>query len=331
MALDLTLGGSIMMKIEASRSAFSSCNDRFMKNYKAEIPFERQMEILQEIQYVNAIPVTYESAVNPKERRAYMAQFGISPGTVVVPTYSDPRIMGGTLANRDAAIRREYTQMAKEAMDFCHEIGGVDVMLWLAHDGFDYPFEDDYAKRYGYLAENLYEIAAHRPDVNVTIEYKQADPRIYQYISNAPKALALCQEVGLDNIGVILDYGHALIAGENPAESLHLLNRYKRLFHIHLSDCYGKTDDDMLIGSVTVWRTLEFFWHLQQIGYDGYYVLDIWPPRMDGVAATKNVVRRVLGMWELAKALPADELRAYQEAGDVNAIYDLLTTHVLRI
>ena len=34
-----------MMKIEASRSAFSTGNDRFMKNYKADVPIERQMEI----------------------------------------------------------------------------------------------------------------------------------------------------------------------------------------------------------------------------------------------------------------------------------------------
>lgn len=320
-----------MMKIEASRSAFSSCNDRFMKNYKEDVPFERQLEILRDIEYVNAIPVTYDPSVNPAERRAFMAGYGIAPGTVVVPTYSDRRIVGGTLSNRDAGIRREYTEMAKSAMDFCHDIGGVDVMLWLAHDGYDYPFEDDYNTRYGYLAENLHEIAAHRSDVRVTIEYKPADPRIYQYISTAPKALALCQEAGLPNLGCILDYGHALVAGENPAESAELLNRYRRLFHIHLSDCYGKTDDDMLIGSVTVWRTLEFFWHLQQMGYDGYYVLDIWPPRMDGVEATRNCVRRTLGMWELARSLPADELRRLQAAGDVNAVYDLLTTRVLKI
>ena len=251
------------MKIEASRSAFSSCNDRFMKNYKQDVPLEKQLEILQSIEHVNAIPVTYERDVDPIKRKEMMAGFGIAPGTIVVNTYSEARIAGGTLSNRDPAIRAEFTQKAKEAMDFCKAIGGVDVMLWLGHDGFDYPFEDDYNTRYGWLAENLHEIASYRSDVKVTIEYKAADPRISQYISNAPKALALCNEVNLPNLGVILDYGHALIAGENPAESAALLNRYNRLFHIHLSDNYCKTDDDMLIGGITLWRTLEFFYQLQ--------------------------------------------------------------------
>ena len=319
------------MKIEASRSAFSSCNDRFMKNYKQDVPLEKQLEILQSIEHVNAIPVTYERDVDPIKRKEMMAGFGIAPGTIVVNTYSEARIAGGTLSNRDPAIRAEFTQKAKEAMDFCKAIGGVDVMLWLGHDGFEYPFEDDYNTRYGWLAENLHEIASYRSDVKVTIEYKAADPRISQYISNAPKALALCNEVNLPNLGVILDYGHALIAGENPAESAALLNRYNRLFHIHLSDNYCKTDDDMLIGGITLWRTLEFFYQLQEIGYDGYYVLDIWPPRMDGVEATKVSVKRTLALWNLAKSLPREKMRQYQQEGNVPAIYDLLTDHVLRI
>ena len=208
---------------------------------------------------------------------------------------------------------------------------GVDVMLWLAHDGYDYPFEDDYAARYGWLVEGLREIASHRPDVNVTIEYKPADPHIYQYVSTAPKALTICNEVALPNLGIILDYGHALVAGENPAESAALIDRYKRLFHVHLSDCYGKTDDDFLIGSISLWRTIEFFMQLQDLGYDGYYVLDIWPPRMDGIEATKVSVRRTLGLWDIASRLPREEFRRLRRENDVPAIYDLLTTQVLNI
>ncbi len=320
-----------MMKIEASRSAFSSCNDRFMKNYKEDVPFERQMEILRDMEYVNAIPVTYDPNVDPVQRRDYMAGYGIAPGTVVVDTYSQPRFAKGTLTSRDPAVRREFIDKSKAAMDFCKQIGGVDIMLWLAHDGYDYPFEDDYGARYGWLVEGLHEIASYRGDVNVTIEYKPADPHIYQYVSTAPKALTICNEVGLKNMGIILDYGHALVAGENPAESVALIDRYKRLFHVHLSDCYSKTDDDFLIGSVTVWRTLEFFMQLQDVGYDGNYVLDIWPPRMDGIEATKVSVRRTLGMWELAAKLPRDEFKRLRLQNNVPAIYDLLTTQVLNI
>ena len=70
---------------------------------------------------------------------------------------------------------------------------------------------------------------------------------------------------------------------------------------------------------------------LQDVGYDGNYVLDIWPPRMDGIEATKVSVRRTLGMWELARALPRDEFKRLRRENNVPAIYDLLTTKVLNI
>jgi xylose isomerase len=320
-----------MMKIEASRSAFSSCSDRFVKNYKNDIPFEAQLRILQKIEHVNAIPVTYERGVDPIQRRKFLDQYNIAPGTIVLNTYSGTNTIHGTLSNRSPEIRAEFTQKAREAMDFCTVIGGVDVMLWLGHDGYDYPFEDDYNMRYGWLVENLHDIASYRKDVRVTIEYKAADPRVNQYISTAAKALAICNEVNLPNLGVILDYGHALIANENPAESAALLNRYNRLFHVHLSDNFCKTDDDLLIGSATLWRTLEFFYQLQEIGYEGYYVLDIWPPRMDGVEATKVSVKRTLGLWEIAGKLPREQLKKYQSENNVPAIYDLLGEYVLGI
>lgn len=319
------------MKIEASRSAFSSCNDRFVKNYKEDIHFEEQCRILQQIDGIDALPITYERNVDPIKKKKFLADHGLRAGTIVPNTYSDNRFKNGTIANRDPKIRAEMTKICSEAMDFCKEIGGIDVMLWLGHDGYDYPFEDDYKTRWGWLVDNLHKIASHRSDVNVAIEYKPADPRIYQYISTAAKALVLCNEVGLKNLGVILDYGHALVAGETPAESVALLSRYNRLFHIHLSDNYSKTDDDMLIGSVSLWQTLELLYQLQEVGYDGWYVMDIWPPRMDGIAATKSFVKCARGLWQIAKTIPREQIRQLQCDNNVPGIYDLLSCHVLKI
>lgn len=319
------------MKIEASRSAFSSCSDRFVKKYRDAIPFEEQCKILSETKGVHALPVTYSRDEDPIKIKQILNDHGLRAGTIVPDTYSDTRCIGGTLSCRDKHVRREMTQVFAEAMDFCSEIDGVDVMLWLGHDGYDYPFEDDYSKRWGWLCESLYKVVSHRSDVNVAIEYKPADPRIFQYISSAAKSLVLCSEVGLSNLGVILDYGHALAAGETPAESAALLARYDRLFHVHLSDNYSKMDDDMMIGSVSLWQTLDFFYQLQMVGYDGWYVMDIWAPRMDGRVATNSFVKRANGLWKIAKALPREKLWQLQEDNDVSGIYDLLGNLVLDI
>ena len=319
------------MKIEASRSAFSSCNDRFVKNYREQISFEKQCSILSEIEYVDALPVTYTRDADPVKLRSILADHGLRAGTIVPDTYSNSRCINGTLSSNDNKQREYITKICSESMDFCKEIGGVDVMLWLGQDGYDYPFEDDYESMWSWLVENLYKVVSHRSDVNVAVEYKPADPRVYQYISNAAKALVLCNEVGLDNIGVILDYGHALVAGETPAESVALLARYKRLFHVHLSDNYSKMDDDMMIGAVSLWQTLDFLYQLQQTRYDGWYVMDIWAPRIDGIAATKSFVKRTNGLWEIANRLPREQLKQMQMNNDVSGIYDMLSELVLKI
>ena len=131
------------MNIEASRSAFGSLSDRYVLKYRNGYGFEEQLDLLRDIPHVNAIPVTYARGADPARIRRQLEARGLRAGTVVPDLYANPRFMHGTFASRDAALRREIMAICAEAMDFCHAVGGVDVMLWLAHDGYDYPFEDD--------------------------------------------------------------------------------------------------------------------------------------------------------------------------------------------
>jgi len=62
--------------------------------------------------------------------------------------------------------------------------------------------------------------------------------------------LVLFDEVGKDNLGVLIDFGHSLLAYENPAESIALLARHGRLFHTHVNDTTRLWDDNMVIGSI---------------------------------------------------------------------------------
>ena len=50
-----------------------------------------------------------------------------------------------------------------------------------------------------------------------------------------------------NNLGVTVDFGHALMARENAAE-------------VHINDCYGDWDDDLIVGSVRVWEALDLLY-----------------------------------------------------------------------
>ena len=97
------------------------------------------------------------------------------------------------------------------------------------------------------------------------------------------QALLLLQ--GLDNVGVLLDVGHSLAAGENFAEAAAFLSSFGRLDYLHLNDNYRSWDDDMMFGSVHLVESLELIYWLRRLNYKGWLTLDIFPYREDGVRA----------------------------------------------
>ena len=320
-------------KIEAAGVAFSPCSDRFVtEGYRDGISLEKQLEELSKIDGLTGIPFLYPLNIkNASELKNLMRNYDKVVGTICPDTYVQRKWKNGSLACRDPKIRQETIKMIKESMDLCYEVNGADILLWFGHDGYDYPFEDDYQTRWNYLVEGLTEVAHYRSDVKLTIEYKAKEPRTHQYVSDVGKSLLLCQEVGCDNLGLVVDFGHSICAGENPAEAIDLAARYNRLFHIHMNDNYRTWDDDLLVGSVHFWETLEFFYVLNKIGYDGWYVIDIWPSRIDGIKALKESVKRIQAFSDLAESLPRDIISQLQADNKTMDIMELLREKTTRL
>jgi len=309
--------------------------DRFVSSgYKgkdADIPYEKQCELFAKIGGVGAMSYLYdENSMHPSDLKRLVNGYGMRVGTIAPDNYLKAKWKHGTFAARNPDIRREIVKLGKDSMDFAAACDAVDIMFWMAHDGYDYPFEDNYALRWGYIVECLQEIASYRSDVMVTIEYKRFEPLAYQYVSDTGKALLLCEKVGLDNIGIIVDYGHALFGQENPAESVALANTYNRLSMIHLNDNCGRADDDLIFGTVSLWQSLEFFWKLYDINYDGWYVMDNWPARIDGYEATKAFVEHANTIMRIAQSLPSDEIHRLQNENNIPKLLKLLREHSLK-
>lgn len=329
------MGEQYLIKLQCSGAAFSNMCDRFVsggyKGPEAALPYEKQCEMFAKIGGVGAMSAVYDDrAMDPVKLHDLVASYGMRVGTIAPDNWMDRKWRFGTFAARDKQTRREIVELGKRSMDYAAASGALDIMFWMAHDGYDYPFQDNYSLHWGYMAECIHEVASYRPDVKVTLEYKRYEPLTHQYAGDVSKLLLLCEKVGLDNLGVIVDYGHALFGQENPAESVSLVNDYGRLAMIHLNDNYGKFDDDLIFGTVSLWQGLEFMWKLDEIGYDGWYIMDNWPARMDGFAATRTFVQQANALMRLAKSLPKERIHQYQAENNVPAIIDLLREYVLR-
>jgi xylose isomerase len=155
--------------------------------------------------------------------------------------------------------------------------------VWPGQDGYDYCFQADYPEAWKWLRESLAVCGDHNPKVRLLVEYKLREPRTHCFVSSAAKVLLLLQ--GLEQVGVLMDVGHALAAGENVAEAAALLHSYGKLDYLHLNDNYRSWDDDMMVGAVHLVEYLELVYWLQRLDYRGWLTLDIFPYREDGVRA----------------------------------------------
>ena len=82
---------------------------------------------------------------------------------------------------------------------------------------------------------------------------------------------------------MLLDFGHSLYGLETPADAAQLCIDHGRLFAIDVNDNFRGWDDDMVVGSVHLVETFEFFHTLRRNNWEGVWQLDQFPFREDSV------------------------------------------------
>lgn len=200
----------------------------------------------------------------------------------IIPDHFATKIYSkGAFTSKDPVVRARAIADTKAMLDAAAELGCGLINIWNGQDGYDYCFQADYLTDRAWLVEGLRVCAAYRPEIRVSLEYKPKEPRTHSFLGTAAGALLVAQEVGLPNVGVTIDVGHAFVAYENVAESVVLLSRAGKLFHMHMNDNYRLWDDDMIVGSVHTVEYLELLYWLDRVGYQGFLSLDQYPYRED--------------------------------------------------
>jgi xylose isomerase len=213
------------------------------------------------------------------------------------------RFADGGFTHAASGVRAEAVQLAKEAVDVCREMGADHVILWPAHDGYEYPFQLDYNAGWRHLVECYGEVAEYAQDLTVSIEFKPAEPRARTLLSTTGSVLALIAEVGRENLAVTLDFAHLLMAHENPAQSIAMCLAQGRLKGLQLNDGWGAADDGLALGSVNVVQTLEALFYLVRDGYTGTYYFDTDPVRENPVRECETNIARTKQLLVLAQRL----------------------------
>lgn len=216
------------------------------------------------------------------------------------------RFSDGGFTHPAAEVRADAVRVAKEAVDVSREMGSDHVVLWPAHDGYEYPFQLDYRSGWQHLVECYGEVADHAQGMTVSIEFKPAEPRARTLLSNAGSVLALIAATGRENLSVTLDFAHMLMAHENPAQSIAVCLAEGRLKGLQLNDGWGAADDGLAFGSVSLVQSLEALFYLVRDGYAGTYYFDTDPIRENPVRECEINIARTKQLLATAQRLVDD-------------------------
>ena len=222
----------------------------------------------------------------------------------------------GAFTNPDPAKRASAMEIMHGAAEAVRALGARYVKIWPGQDGFDYPFQVDYKELNRLAVEGMRELASAHPDLKFVIEYKPREPRTHMFWSSAARTVLGIQAMDVDNVGVLLDFGHALFGGESPVEAAQLLIDHGLLWGMDVNDNYRGWDDDMVVGTVHMTEVLEFFHTLRVNGWEGVWQLDQFPFREDVVDNARTSIRFLKALHRALDRLDEEALAEAQRRQD---------------
>jgi len=314
-------------------SNVGTCCDRYLSSgysdpFTTDQMFDRAAGI-ENITGVELVANWHISNDNIEQIKENLDRTGLKLVSIIPDHFGQKKWGKGAFTSKNPSIRREAVSHTIEMMDIAAGLGCDLVSLWPGQDGYDYYFQADYIEEHGWFEEGVKECCRHRNDVRVAVEYKIKEPRNRSYPSNIGSTLLMVKEINEINCGVTIDYGHAMVAYENVAESVAILKKYgDKLFHVHMNDNYGYWDDDMMVGSVNMVSYIEFLYWLKTTDYKGWISMDQYPYREDGQKAVNESVKWLSALNEVVDRMDMKEVKNIIKAGDATESSKMLRKYI---
>jgi sugar phosphate isomerase/epimerase len=309
------------LRFSANINTFNACADRYvLSGYGQRLTSEELIQAATRVEGLTGVEVVGLWHVNDDNLAQVHRQIvdaGLEVTCVTPDIWASGKWGWGSFAANDPAIRRDAIHEVKKSMEWAKQMNCQVVDLWFGQDGYDYPLQADYPAAWERIIEGTIECAEHVPDVRLVVEYKPKEPRTHCFIGTVGKTLLLIEKVNKPNVGAMIDVGHTLMAYENAAESAALLHYFgRKLYYMHFNDNWRLWDDDMTVGSVHTVEMLELLYWLDRLDYDGWYALDIFPYREDGIRAASESIRWIKGLHGLLDKMGRDRIGQVVASGD---------------
>ena len=309
------------LKIATGLWVFSSGRDRYCEDGYREVPkLQEALGAIGKIKGIKGVELR-QTDITPempvKEVKRFLKENGLACSGVCANVTHSRRFALAAFGHQHQKTRNAAIDEGRKAVDIARQLGATEITLRLFTDGFDYPFHVDYTALWNTVISSVKTIAKYAsPDINVAIAYKPREPRKHLTVATVGKALSMCQEIAMKNVGVAMNFSHALMAGENPAESIAFLTRSNKLFQIYFSDSYRLWDDMMMPASLHLWETMEALFYLKTTKYRGFITVDMLPQRIEPTHALQIAVGNLSILYKKLEKLDTSEMRKAQRTLD---------------
>ena len=213
----------------------------------------------------------------------------------------------GAFTNPNSELRKKAILLTKEACEWSLALNANEVVVWSAYCGYDYPLQVDYNVMWDDMVAAFQEVCDSYPNVKISLEYKPTDENTRFFaVPSTASAQLLLKAVDRKNFGLTLDFGHCLMAGENPGQSVASVNRDgSSLFGVQLGDGYGRlgAEDGLAFGSLNPKPSLEFVYWLIKTKYKGHIYFDTFPRNEDPIRECEYNIRQFKKMYRLAESM----------------------------
>lgn len=314
-------------KYSANAGFFGARRDRF-NQYQPERSLDEKFALISKVDGLTGIELKHPGDLEDLNKvRALLEQYQLELSAVNVNTKAVDHFRHGSISSRSAESRQRAIQLLKEGMDIAAQLGVGLVSNCPVMDGYDYPFQVDYAQAWGDFIAGIREVTAYRLDITLLLEYQPRDPNAHIMLNTVGKVLHVCAEVGAPNLGANLDAGHSLAAGESPAESAALLSSKGLLRYLHSNDNTGDGGDwDMISGTVHFWHWVELVYTLMKLDYRGWIGADLAPRHFGPGEAFKANMLMIERMTNLVQQVGMDEIQSLlKEDGNTPKLFEKLT------
>ena len=309
----------------------SRTKDRF-HDYNKPLELEDRLALVATIDGMSGVEVIFPyETKDPVLFRSLLAKHGLEVAAINVNVKAEPEFRNGGLTSTDAGTRSRAVQFIKDAKDFAQAVGADKVTCCPLGDGYEFAFQCDYAQMWRFLIETFGEAGAYKPKIPLFIEYKPSETRAHCFVDTAAKALCLLNDIGIQSMGITIDYGHSKYGQENPAEVVALLAKSRFPYYIHINDNNGRWDWDLMVASHNFLEYVEFIYYVQEYGYSDFLTSDTSPTRWDIRGTFEANARMTRKIWDRLNGLDRMEFAGLIRGGDFLKTWKFVEANIFKL